>query len=112
MLPDVATGMHDANRSMLLEMLAENHARILTNTRLQEVTEDGVITTNSDSKSNLIKSDTVALAVGLRSEKEIFEWLNNKNSAHVREIYSVGDCNKPRKIHHAIWDGGTVATSI
>ncbi len=112
MLLEVATGMHDANRSMLLEMLAENGARILTNTRLQEVTEDGVITTNSDSKSNLIKCDTVALAVGLRSEKETFEWLNNKNSARVREIYSVGDCNKPRKIHHAIWDGGTVATSV
>lgn len=112
MLPQVATGMHDANRNMLLEMLAENKARILTNTRLQEVTNDGVITKESDSKSNLIKCDTVALAVGLKSEKEIFEWLNNKDSVHVKEIYSVGDCNKPRKIHHAIWDGSTVAASV
>ena len=109
MLPEVATGMHDANRSMLLEMLVENKVKILTNTRLQEVKEDRIITADGNSKSKMLKCDTVALAVGLRSEKEIFEWLN---STRAKEIYSVGDCNKPRKIHHAIWDGGTVATSV
>lgn len=106
-LSEVATGMHIANRSMLLDLLDENKVQIVTNTNCQEVTETGVLV-DGDSQRKEIQCDTVVLAIGLKPDRELYESLVGETV----ELYLIGDCKEPRKIHQAIWEGYTVGHTI
>jgi 2-enoate reductase len=108
MLSQVAADLWESNHMMLMEMLEENGVKILTNTSVQEVTDGSVVTVDKKSQRNLIKCDTVALATGLKPRKELYEALSND----VTELYLIGDCKEPHKIHQAIWDGFNIGLSI
>lgn len=101
-------GVYEANRNMLLDMLAENKVQILNNTIIQEATKDGVVVIDREFRRKVINCDTVILAIGLKPEKELYESL----MVEFAELYEIGDCKEPRKIHHAIWDGYTVGYGI
>ena len=100
-LPNMATGLHHANRLMLLDMLKDRKVECLTNTSLAEVVDDGVIVIDNNDKRKTIPCDTVALAVGLTPRRELYQAVKNE----IAELYLVGDCKEPRKIMDAIWDG-------
>lgn len=108
MLPEVATGVFHANRVMLLDMLAQNNVDIITGASIQEVNDDGVIVIDNHFKSSVIKCDTVALALGLKSDKGLYESLRGE----VTDIYEIGDCKEPGKIMQAIWDGYNVGRVV
>lgn len=104
-LPELATGIFKANRAMLLDMLAANKVEAMTDTCVEEITADGVNVMDRNSRRKTIMCDTVALAAGLKPNRELYEFLRGD----VPEIYIVGDCKEPRKIRHAIWDAFHVA---
>jgi len=106
-LPEVATNILYANRSMLLHLLAANGVKIMTDTRLKEIT-DGFVTLMCKSGPVNCTFDTVVLACGMKTERSLY----NALSSEIPEIYSVGDCNEPRKIMDAIWDGFNVGRII
>lgn len=106
-LSEVATDMHSANRSMLLDLLDENKVQIMTDTSCQEVTESGVLI-DGRSQRKEIDCDTVVLATGLSPDQEIYEFLVGETV----ELYLIGDCKEPRKIHHAIWEGYTIGYTV
>jgi 2-enoate reductase len=108
MLPGLATDLWESNRMMLHEMLHQSGVTTLVNTYVEEVTDDGVITIDKNFQKNTIKADTIALATGLRPRREIYDALAND----VKELYLIGDCRQPHKIHHAIWDGFITGFSI
>ncbi len=107
-LPQVATDLWESNHMMLLEMLEENGVKILTNTSVQEVDDGCVVTVDKNFQRNLMKCDTVALATGLKPRKDLYEAL----STEFAELYLIGDCKEPHKIHQAIWDGFNIGFSI
>ena len=105
MLPELAwtpggmPAVLESNRDMLISLLKENKVRILTNTRIQAITEKGATVIDNNSKSENLICDTVAFAVGVRSERSLYESLAVSSSrAHV-----IGDANEPRRLMHAIW---------
>ena len=101
--------MYDAypiNRMHLLNLISS--AKILTETAVLEINDKGVIIENENDKNKILTGDTVIIAVGFRSRKELFESLKNKCS----ETYIIGDCVKPRKIINAIWEGFRIARMI
>ena len=100
-LPNMATGLHHANRLMLLDMLKDREVECLTNTSLAEVVDDGVIVIDNNDKRKTIPCDTVALAVGLTPRRELYQAVKNE----IAELYLVGDCKEPRKVMDAIWEG-------
>jgi len=100
--------LFNANKLMLLDLLALNNVRIGVNICVQEVADDGVITIAQDSKRNAIEADTVVLAVGLKPDDQLYKSLIGK----VANLYAVGDCQEPRRIMGAIWDSYEVARSI
>jgi len=89
-----------ANRMMLLEMVNNNRVDFMTCASLQEITKNGVVVSvNGDKKE--IASDSVILALGMVSQSNLREDLIDSPF----EVFSIGDCVRPRKIYNAIWEG-------
>lgn len=108
MLPQVVLGLAPANRNMLLELLLKNGIKILTNTNVQKVADGKVIVVDNKFKQCSIPCDMVALAVGQKPRKQLYNSLANE----FKEIYEIGDCKEPRNIHHSVWDGYAVGCLI
>jgi len=77
----------------------------MTNTSLKAATDEGVNTIDSNFTIKTMPCDTVALALGLRLERRLYESLRGK----VAELHLIGDCKEPRSIMEAIWDGYHIA---
>jgi len=106
-LGDILSEMFYPNRTMLVKMLDEAGVRVLTGTKISEIVKQGVvITENSDEQ--MLKADTVVLAVGMKSRHELSEGLVGK----LPVIHAVGDCVVPRKVMNAIWEAYNVARLI
>ena len=88
----------------LIKMLDDNHVKILMNHRIMKITETGV-----DSAHQHFDADTIVLAVGMKSNNEIpLESLADK----IPEVYTIGDCVRPRHVMSAIWEGYRTAYLI
>lgn len=107
-LDGVARGMFFVNRMHLLELLASAGAKILTETEVLKIEEQGVLVVDKNGKKSVLEADTIVLAVGLKPEKRLFEALKNK----IPEVYSIGDCVEPRKVIDAVWEGFRTARLI
>ncbi len=106
--PILNGSMFMGNRQCLIDLLRKYKVKLFTNTRLKEVTDEGIIVIDENSVRKPVKCDTIALAVGLKSDRDLYESIRGE----IAEIYTIGDCQKPRKILNAIWDGYFVAYSI
>lgn len=100
-LDGVARDMFFVNRTHMLELLADNGVQILTQTRVAEITDEGVVIEDKDYKRTAIDVDTVAIALGLSPNRELEEALKDT----VPETYAIGDCVGPRKVIDAVWEG-------
>jgi len=104
----MARGVFEANKRMLLDMLAEKKVTILTNTLVLEARKDGIVVINREFERKKVNCDTVVLAIGRRPENELYKSL----SGEIPSLYQIGDCKEPRKIINAIWDAYTIARAI
>ena len=109
-LGDVARDAFKANREYLLEMLAGAGIKILTETRVVEIINGGVIIAGKDETRAPVKADadTVVCSLGLQSCNGLAKALKDK----VPEVYAIGDCVEPRGIREAIAEGFHVARKI
>ena len=106
-LPEPSAGIHHAKRAMLLDMLKDRKVTCLTRAELREITDDGIIILDENSREKKIPCETVVLALGLEPRRELYEALRK----NVYDLHLVGDCREPRRIMHAIWDAFYVASS-
>jgi 2,4-dienoyl-CoA reductase-like NADH-dependent reductase (Old Yellow Enzyme family)/thioredoxin reductase len=109
MLPEIASDVElfGGSRSTLLFMLGQKGITSLTETKIEEITAEGVKVSNQEGERT-IKADTVVLAFGLSSETE----LNKALKGMVPELFNIGDSVAPRKIGDAINEGFFRAISI
>jgi 2,4-dienoyl-CoA reductase (NADPH2) len=73
-----------------------------------EITDKGLIIINKEGNRQTIEADTIVTALPLKANNELPDALKGK----VPEVYSIGDCNEPRLILHAVADGYRVAQEI
>ena len=99
-LDSVARDMFIINRTHLMKLLIDSGVRILKETTVTEITNDGVVIVDKDGKSSKLENDSVVLALGLNANKELEETLKDV----VPETHVIGDCVEPRKVMSAIWD--------
>jgi len=93
---------------LLLERrLEESGIRVLCRTRLVGV-DAGRIHVEAEGAEKEIDADSVVLAMGYRSHSALGERLKEKEL----EVYTVGDCNEPRVIMDAVWEGFHVGRMI
>lgn len=101
MLPEIACDMNVVSRMALLKELADIGVEILTNMTIKEFTDDGLIVSDKEGEKQVIKADTVVLALGSKSEDKLARELRDK----VDELYVAGDCANLQKIGSAVHGG-------
>jgi len=107
-LSEVMQDVFMCNRQHLLKLLSDNDVKILTDTRVTEIIEGGVIVDKKDGNRSNLEADTILLAVGLKPNKGLAEAVVDK----VPEVHSIGDCVEPRRVINAIWEGFRTARLI
>jgi pyruvate/2-oxoglutarate dehydrogenase complex dihydrolipoamide dehydrogenase (E3) component len=100
MLQDVAMDLGSLNRGLLLDRMKQLGIEIFTQRTVQEIRTDRVIVETAGHTEE-IRTDTVVLAVGVRSRTEVGELLAARGILY----HKIGDCIKPRSILEAIHEG-------
>ena len=105
MLPDILmVGTSLIYRHAAVKKLRNTSVNIMTDASVVEILDDGVLLADGTK----VEGDKVILAVGLRSDKTLFEELNEV----VDEVYVIGDANKPGIIFHAVNDAHKIAVEL
>jgi 2,4-dienoyl-CoA reductase (NADPH2) len=81
----------------------------LTKIAVKEITDDGVVITSKTEGERLIPADTVVIAAGYRSSRELVDRVSANNG---REVYQIGDCVEPRNIMYAVREGYEIGLKI
>ncbi len=89
------------------ERITKTDMRILTDTRLEEVLDNGARISGPKGEE-VVEADTVILALGLKAEQGLY----NELAAAGKEVYLAGDAVKAGKIFDAIHTAYRVAIRI
>ena len=106
-LDTIATGVHQANRQMLLDMIDDSKVEVILNGRVTDVMRGGVNISHRGI-NRLVECDNLVLAAGLSPVRTLSESLRKEGKV----FYEIGDCQSPRNIHYAILDGFNVGYLI
>ncbi|MDO8567683.1 MAG: FAD-dependent oxidoreductase [Dehalococcoidales bacterium] len=102
--PNIAEGLEHTARILLEKRLRDYGVSILTGARVQQITPEGVVLENGEK----IKAGSVVLAAGAVADTALLQSLNGVAG----EIYTIGDCVKPRMIMDAIREGAEIGRQI
>lgn len=108
--PALAPDMEPHHRLGMLELLEGNPGvTVLTGRTLAGLTERGARVVNLESgQEELLEADWVVIAMGSMPADALIDSLEGK----VPELYCVGDCNTPRVIMEAVYEGSLVGRQI
>lgn len=109
-LPEMAADMDFINRAYIMNKLEQYNVKMMKGFELEEITEKGVVIRDKEKNREKIEADTVVLALGTVSNKDLQRELKTKEPG--MEIYTIGDCKKPRKILDAIHEGFYVGLHV
>ena len=107
MLKRMADDVSPMVRRRLLDGLRAKQVAMITSTICEAITENGVIVTTEEKKEE-IPADSIILAVGYRSDNELYQALEGK----IPEVYCIGDAASPQRIREAINDGYRAGLSV
>jgi 2,4-dienoyl-CoA reductase-like NADH-dependent reductase (Old Yellow Enzyme family)/thioredoxin reductase len=85
------------NRNMLLHLLKENKVRFVGNSKVEEISAEGVHVIDKKWNRSVISADSVVSAFGMKTNFGVVEEL----SGIIAETYIIGDCGKVAGIHEA-----------
>ena len=100
--------MPSRNRDWLLIELTKDKVEIMTDTRAQEVTGQGLVVTTKDGSRQVLGADTIVLAAGSSPDDRLYQEIRDK----FPEVYSVGDCVKCGLVIDAVWPAYETALNI
>lgn len=106
MKPDVAMEVNSFYRGGLMPHVHES-AKLYLNTRVKEITPEGVLAENENGQF-LVEADTVVNALGLRAPYARADALMDA----VEESYMIGDCQRISMIYKAINEGFWTAMQL
>jgi 2,4-dienoyl-CoA reductase-like NADH-dependent reductase (Old Yellow Enzyme family)/thioredoxin reductase len=105
---DIAKDTSMATRALLLEWLHSNNVKLVTEVKLTEIKDNGVIVADSNQNKIEIPADTVVLSLGVVSRSKEVQKLREL----APEVFVVGDCLKPRNLMASIHDAFNIAAEI
>jgi 2-enoate reductase len=94
------------NRLMLLDLLKFHEVKVITNTTILKVLEDGTLYFNNQRR--FPSPDKIITAVGLKPERELYQSLQGK----ISNLYLIGDSRNPQNVMTAVWDAYEVGRMI
>ena len=99
---EVARGLSAEMKRAFNRLIADMDVTIVTEVRLEEITEEGVVVSNWNGEEGFIKGDSVAVAAGFLSNLDLW---NELSQVPELEVYAIGDCVAPRMAYDAIHEG-------
>lgn len=99
---------HNANKELLVGSLKFKEISVRTETAMVGLREEGVDVVDRNQRLEMIPCDAVVLAVGMKSEDALWAQLREKKY----RVHKVGDCQIPRIILNAVWDGYHIANAV
>lgn len=109
MLPGIAEDMEPLNRRGLMDGLRDKNVTVLTEHRVEEITDQGVVVTSKQNmERGFVEADWVILAMGSKAAQELADALEKK----IPHLYVIGDCRQPRTILAAVYEGALTALKI
>ncbi|HLB12544.1 MAG TPA: FAD-dependent oxidoreductase, partial [Dehalococcoidia bacterium] len=108
MLPRVGADLGLSTRWVVLKELRLHGVQVITDARVEEINQKGVVVANKEGEKRLVEADTVVLAAGVRARNGLYEQVKGL----VPEAYLVGDGVKPRRLMDAIHEGARAALEI
>lgn len=93
----------DANEfhKMALHMELDKYSKKIVNTKAKEITKEGVVCINEAGEEQLLKADTIIIAVGVRPNTDVV----NELSGLTKEFYMIGDCVQAGQVTQAVQQG-------
>ncbi len=109
MMPDIGNGLYRSVQADFKIRFAKMGVGVQTNTKVLEITEDGVKVLNTKTQEeSVIKADTVVLAIGVKP--------NNEGLAEFEEAFDnvivMGDANRSGNIAKAVLDACGYAQTL
>jgi len=92
---------------MLYKRLKKLGVDMITNAKVEEITEDGVVY-EKDGEKQTVEADSVVLAAGSKPNISLMKALEDK----VAEIYAIGNAKEPGNVLAAIHEGSRLAREI
>lgn len=109
-VPVIGYDMEVLNMAMMtLCLLPKFGVQVFTGTQIKEVTDDGVVVVDPEGKKRKIEADTVIRSMGYApADRALYEELKGK----VKELYTIGDYVKTRKVRDAVHEGAHIGREI
>lgn len=98
------------NKFSLQSLLMKHGVKVITNTKLEEITDKGIKTINSKFQWKEYEADTVALALGMRPRKDTIAAL--RHAIPETEVYVIGDGKQIGNVYTAVHAGFDTAVEI
>ena len=95
-------------RDMLLELMLERGVKIITETKVERIDENGVSVIGKAWDRRLLPADTVVLATGYHADKAAAAAFRDL----AYDVYFVGDCCEAENIMTAVHSGFNIASEI
>ena len=92
----------------VIDQLLQHKVEILTGTKVEEITADGIVVSSKEQPKRVIKADNVIIATGAKPDKTA----QNALQGLAREVYLAGDCLVPSNIRVAIHQGNMTARML
>ncbi len=108
MLAKVGSGLETITKKVLRQKLSENQVRILTDTRLTRVEDDGAVVTNQNNEQIFLQADKIVIAIGTRPDNRLYQQIK----AMGYEIHQIGDCLEARSAKAAIYESAVLGRSV
>ncbi len=106
--PKMAADVGRSTRWVLLKELALRGVKLITDAKLQRVSDDKVVYTDPSGLAMELSADTVVIATGSRPENSLAEELSQAG----RQVLIVGDAKRCGRIGDAIDDAWTLASTV
>jgi 2,4-dienoyl-CoA reductase-like NADH-dependent reductase (Old Yellow Enzyme family)/thioredoxin reductase len=108
MLDAIGVDIEPASLCGLKDDLEQHHVTILTGRKVVGFTNGAIQVMENEGAASVIPADTAVLALGVEPVNDLALALAGK----VKELYVIGDANKPAKIHDAVHQGFAVALRL
>ncbi|MGB8263948.1 MAG: FAD-dependent oxidoreductase [Dehalococcoidales bacterium] len=92
----------------VIDQILQHKVEILTGTKVEEITADGIVVSSKEQPKRVIKADNVIIATGAKPDKTA----QNALQGLAREVYLAGDCLVPSNIRVAIHQGNMTARML
>lgn len=108
MLEEIAADMEYYSKKVLTEELKENGVKVMTKTRIKEITKEGMVVLNPRGEEVILKADTIVLALGMQANQKLEEEVKRSGFKY----FTIGDCVQPKRVAQAIHGAAHVAREI